>query len=316
MDKSLLGPDRVVLLLALIPYLREHGPTSVAELSATFNVSERTMRKLISFLGTAGIPGETLAYQHNDLFDIDWDAFLDEDIVSLTHTVAIDDTPRFTGAESAALLAGLHELAPLLPEADAIIARDLAARLSTAFSQRETASVSSDATVRAEISVLVEAIEQRRTVHFTYVGRSGEASPRRVDPRALFERQGSWYLTGLNHERGAERTFRVDLMRDCRLGDEFEERELAAAKRSTQEDLIATVPERLLPVLRGFEPRTIGPAGDGLVRIRIAAWHPGAAVRLVQHAPGEIVVESPAEARSGIASWAAEALAASRSSCN
>ena len=75
MHKNLLASDRVMLLLALVPYLREHGPTTIDELAETFEVKPALLRRLIGFLGTAGIPGETLAYQHDDLFDIDLSAF-------------------------------------------------------------------------------------------------------------------------------------------------------------------------------------------------------------------------------------------------
>src|SRR5690606_8932644 len=100
-----------------------------------------------AFLGTAGVPGETHTYQPEDLFDIDWDAFEQDDIVSLTQTVAIEETPRFSASEYAALIAGLHALQDVLPEADRAVAATTAAKLAQAApAEHEThgASVLSD----------------------------------------------------------------------------------------------------------------------------------------------------------------------------
>lgn len=90
MSSRLTTSDRVMLLMSLVPYLKEHGPTQVSELASMFGVDAPAVRKLVRFLGVAGVPGETQTYQHEDLFDIDWDALEQHDIVSLTQTVAVD----------------------------------------------------------------------------------------------------------------------------------------------------------------------------------------------------------------------------------
>src|SRR5690606_22997149 len=96
-------------------YLNETGPTSISDLAETFAVEASLLRRLVKFLGVAGVPGETRTYQHEDLFDIDWQALEQDDVVHLTHTVALDDTPRFSSSETAVLIAGLHAVQELLP---------------------------------------------------------------------------------------------------------------------------------------------------------------------------------------------------------
>jgi predicted DNA-binding transcriptional regulator YafY len=54
-------------------------------------------------------------------------------------------------------------------------------------------------------AVAFGAIAERRRLRFTYRG-----APRRVDPWRLSFRRGQWYLAGLDHGRGAERSFRLD----------------------------------------------------------------------------------------------------------
>lgn len=316
MHNNLLASDRVLLLLSLVPYLREHGPTSIDELADTFEVKPALLRRLIGFLGTAGIPGETLSYQHDDLFDIDWDAFLNDDVVSLTQTVAIDDTPRFTGTETAALLAGLHALEGMLSPDDGELARNLAQRLSAALGVGETTAVSLSSDVSDErLATLIDATERHRTVQFRYRDGSGAESDRTVDPAELVQRQGVWYLSGFNHERSATRTFRVDQISGLCVLDEFEPGTYEADRRNAIHTIRATVPERLLPTLKGFAPKVVKPARGqldaGAVCIEVEAWHSGTAVRLVQHAPGEIVVEGPEVARRAVRDWAERALEAS-----
>jgi len=63
--------------------------------------------------------------------------------------------------------------------------------------------VAADPTVAA----LFAGVAERRVVRFGY-----SAGTRRVDPYRLSYRQGRWYLSGFDHVREAERTFRADRM--------------------------------------------------------------------------------------------------------
>lgn len=316
MAEPLLAAERVTLLLAIVPYLRESGPVPVSRLASDFGVEPDEMRDLVRFLGTAGVPGETLSYQHEDLFDIDWDALEQHDLASLTRTVAVDDTPRFAPSETAALIAGLHALTPVLPAADAARARSIATRLATALRTDTEAgsgpavSITPDAS-DPSLPVIVAALDAGQAVAFEYRDAAGRRTQRTVDPNSLEQEGASWYLRGFCRDRGAERTFRVEHMRGIRT--------LAGRPRPTASDvsaaeevfdLIAVVPETLMHELGGFDPERIESAGEGLVRIRVRAWHSGAAVALVQRAPGEIVVEAPAFARDAVRGWVARALAA------
>ncbi|KIP53533.1 helix-turn-helix transcriptional regulator [Leucobacter komagatae] len=325
MARPMLAADRVLLLLSLVPYLREHGPTPIAELARTFDVDPRMLRNLIGFLGTAGIPGETLSYQHNDLFDIDWDEFEERDTVSLTQTVAIDETPRFTGVETAALLAGLAALQPLLSDADADLAAALGERLAAVMGSASLPAVvvsAMDAT--ADLPALVGAVDAGMAVRFSYRDAHGVDSVRTVHPTSLMEREGTWYLHGYNVERDAQRTFSVAQLSDLEVLERFAPppapagggASSGAASREVDSitEMLAIVPVRLLGAIRGFAPQEASVAGveipEGSVLVKIDAWHAGAAVRLAQHGPGEIEIVAPPSARAAVSAWAEEALAA------
>lgn len=323
MANPVLGPDRVLLLLSLVPYLREHGPVPTTELAATFGVTPELLRSLVRFLGTAGVPGETLSYQDQDLFDIDWDALEEQDLVSLTRTVAVEDAPRFAPAETAALIAGLHALTAVLPEADAALARSTAEKLGNALGAAGAPVVSVSADPEDErIPVIVAAIDGSRVVHFRYRDASGTETERTVIPHALMQRPGGWYLRAHCLDRAADRTFRVDQMFDPRLGPAASA--LSPAQRLAAETaapvgtpaaahvtrITARVSADALPRIQGFAPEVLGEAAPGVLRVRIDAWYADAAIRLVQIAPGEISIEAPAAARDAVQEWAARALAA------
>ncbi|WP_285117302.1 hypothetical protein [Leifsonia sp. fls2-241-R2A-40a] len=105
--------DKLAFLLALVPYLMDRDRVSVAEAAEHFGVDQEQLRDAVRLIAVSGIPGETNAYQPGDLFDIAWDDFEENDQIVLTHQAAIDDSPRFSAREAAALIAGLKYLTAL-----------------------------------------------------------------------------------------------------------------------------------------------------------------------------------------------------------
>lgn len=308
----MLAPDRVLLLLSLVPYLREHGPTTVTELADAFDVAPDLLRSLVRFLGTAGVPGETLSYQHEDLFDIDWDALERDDMVTLTRTVAVDDAPRFAPTETAALVAGLHALTAVLPERDAELARTTAAKLGSALGVPAEAAALSITADQADprLPVLVSAIEDGRVVAFEYRDATGTHTSRTADPMSLDQDGGAWYLRAHCHDRDAARTFRLDHMRELRVLEAEAERHSPEPESFVRTfRLIASLPSALLPRIEGFAPEILEEYDTTHVRVQIEAWHDQTAIQLVQLAPGEIVIETPGHARRAVHEWAARGLA-------
>jgi proteasome accessory factor B len=59
-------------------------------------------------------------------------------------------------------------------------------------------------------SKVTDAIVRRAEIDFGYVSNSLDVEVRKVQPFALYGRTGIWYLTGLDCERGENRTFRLD----------------------------------------------------------------------------------------------------------
>ena len=325
MRKRLEIADQVLLLLSLVPYLTENGPTHVTDLSARFDVEPRVLRRLLQFLGTAGVPGETHTYQHEDLFDIDWDLLENDDIAHLITPVAVDDAPRFSPSETAALLAGLYSLTTMLGPEDAALAERTAHKLASAF-EVDDASMSVTAEPQdPKLLLLLDAIERGTIVTFVYRDASGAVTSRRTAPLRLSQGADTWYLRAWCTQRAGERTFRLDRMSELVLQDALASSEMPAPAVSHTESadgaesvvVTARVAEWALPRIAGFQPEVLeAPAAShhpsldpGWVRVRVRARVYAAAVHLQQHAPGNIVIESPPEAVAAVRSWADAALA-------
>src|SRR5919109_1542564 len=68
--------------------------------------------------------------------------------------------------------------------------------------------------LQGRLSKLEAAISKQRTVRFDYVAMAtGEERERTLNPYALFNDRGAWYVVGRDLDRDAERTFRVSRIR-------------------------------------------------------------------------------------------------------
>ncbi len=95
--KPLKASDKLVFLLSFVPYLLEQRVVDVPDAAAHFGMTEEEIRDAVRLIATSGLPGATGTYQPNDLFDIDWDSFEDDDVIVIVHHVAIDDAPTTLG---------------------------------------------------------------------------------------------------------------------------------------------------------------------------------------------------------------------------
>ena len=317
MARQFTTADRVMLLMALVPYLDQHGPTSVTELAAEFDVAPNSLRQLVRFLGVAGVPGETQTYQHEDLFDIDWDALELHDIVSLTHIVAVEETPRFSSVETSAMIAGLHVLAPMLPPELQVVAHSTAEKLASVETVNESRApfTASEDPVHEQLSEITATMAKSQRLAFEYRDASGASSHRVVEPLLLSQSSDAWYLRAYCLDRAAERTFLLDRMRGVTaLGEPAERAPLAPAKREAglaEAELTAQIrlTQAALRTIADFAPRVTADLHDGWCLAELELLHPAAAIRLVQAAPGELIVESPAAARDAVQEWVNRALA-------
>src|SRR5919199_1580813 len=107
---------------------------------------------------------------------------------------------------------GMPEL-DLAPDERAALA--LAAR-AWSGATRDPAPVAGPASLRANLdgaspllAVLLEAVSGRKRISFSYRPPGRAAAERRLDPYALVNRRGTWYVVGHDADRDALRSFRV-----------------------------------------------------------------------------------------------------------
>lgn len=305
--------DKLAFLLSLVPYLIDHDRVSVSTAAKHFGVPEEHIREAVRLIGVSGIPGETATYQHGDLFDIAWDDFEENDEIVLTNLVAIDDSPRFSAREAAALIAGLQYLSALPEHADLDAIASLTAKLSRGASAQPSQVAVEAGEADDTLRLARESVEKGVQLSFDYVNSQGQAERRRVDPLRVESVDADWYLRGWDHLREAVRTFRLDRISQPEV----------TAQPITHNATDVTLPDKLfegsvddlaitidvvpsaVPLLADYIPEsTESIEVDGRLRTTVRVSHYHGLKRLVAGMPGVVTVVAPPEARDAVAEWA------------
>lgn len=310
--------DKLAFLLALVPWLLEHDRVTVQEAAAHFGVSEDDIRSSVSLVAMSGVPGSTSTYQHEDLFDIDWDAFEELDEIAITQHVAIDDAPRLSAREAAALIAGLQYLQSLPENADRVAIRNLVEKLSRGASGDPSQLAVAGDPDSEVLGLVRRAVSEGRRVRFAYLNSRGEHEERDVDPLRVESIDSDWYLRGWCHLRQALRTFRFDRMSDVVVTERPIEHDPSEVRlpdtlfEPSAEDLEVTIeaaPE-VIGLLADYIPdgALTSEVGDRIrTTLRVSHYH--GLKRLIAGMPGTVCVVAPEQARRAVAEWAAAGLA-------
>jgi proteasome accessory factor C len=305
--------DKLAFLLSLVPYLMDHDRVTVAEAAEHFGIPPEQIRDAVNLIAVSGLPGETSAYQHEDLFDIDWDAFENDDEIVLTNRVAIDDSPRFSAREASALIMGLQYLSALPEYADRTSIASLIAKLSRGTSGAVAPVGVGGAESHPSLDLIRTAIASGRQLEFDYLNARGELERRRVDALQVESVDADWYLRGWCHLREAVRTFRLDRISRAEVTDAAIEHRASDVRlpelfEASPEDLeiVIDVESSAMPLLADFIPDGARSQEVGSrVRTTLRVSHYHGLKRLIASMPGVVTVVSPAEARAAVAAWAA-----------
>ena len=307
--------DKLAFLLALVPWLIDQDRTTVDEAAAHFGVPAEQIREAVRLIAMSGVPGSTSAYQHDDLFDIDWDAFEDDDEIVLTHLVAIDDAPRFSSREAAALIAGLQYLSALPENADRAAIASLMGKLSRgASAEPSQVAVAAEEETDATLALIRDSVDRGVQLELDYRDSRGTHERRRVDPLRVESIDADWYLRGWCHLREAVRTFRLDRISNAVITDEPIQHQAGEVRlpdvlfEPSPEDLEVTieVERSAMPLLADYIPdgALTTEVGDRIrTTLRVSHYH--GLKRLVASMPGVVTVLAPDQARRAVAEWAA-----------
>jgi len=307
--------DSVTLLLSLVPYLIVESPVSIADAAANFGVSEKTIRQAVEGLTTLGVADKSGIPMHDQMFDIDWDQFIDEGIIDLTHSVGIEGTPRFSAREAATLVAGLSLIENAVSGPNRELVIGLRDKIAQGSSSRPAGIAIAAVHPPKGLDVIREALERGVHLTFDYRSAGAEMLKRTIDPLRVEAVSGTWYLRGYCHTREALRTFRVDRMVNLTIDETPRDTSLTEADLNdvlfdvSDTDIIATLklPVWALGVISDFGPRKISESGDTVsVEINFASVE--GVYRALSRRPGVITVTAPESLRNQVAEWAKNAL--------
>ncbi|MEG2490285.1 MAG: WYL domain-containing protein [Aurantimicrobium sp.] len=308
--------DRVTLLMAFVPYLIDQGAVPVDQLAVHFDITPAQVQELVQLLAMSGVPGDNGFYQHQDLFDINWDLFEEEQIVELWQHVAVEATPRFSAREAAALLAGLQYISAIVPDKDKSVIEQLVSKIALGASAAPENLLVTPAVSPVDLGVIRQAVAAGLSVHFSYQNATGERLSRTVDPLRLDLVGESWYLRGWSHEREALRTFRLDRISDLSISTQQITTTLTHGDlpdelfdiSDSHIRVSCVVEESSLPLISAYRPVVMSAAEGDTVQIEVAFSDLSSVPVFVSQLPGAIRVVSPPEAVSAVSRWAQQAL--------
>ena len=308
--------DKLAFLLSLVPYLIDQVRVTVDEAAAHFGTTPDDMRKAVMLIAMSGTPGAAGMYTHETLFDIDWDDFDERDIIRF-RAAPLEDKPRFSSREAAALLAGLQRVAARPEFAARVDIVALMAKLARGATGAPAPLAVRAGELAAIQASLVDAVSAGRRVRIDYVSTRGDRQVREVDPMSFEGVDDAWYLRGWCLTRGAERTFLLDRMASVELLGPAEVHEPASATdelfqgAATDERVTLSLPVAALPLIADYRGSGDPVRIEGelaVVTLRIA--HPGILGRIAARLAGAVEIVEPASARTAVGEWARAALAA------
>lgn len=228
-------------MLALLHYLEPDTSIPLAELSELVGISPAELADDITTLSMCGLD----PYDPGSLVEV----FVEDGMVHvLAPLPALQRAVRLSAAEARALATAL-QTAGLSPS-DSLTSR-LLDSVATGFSAEELAQMIHSAVTEPAKGVyqtLALGVERSDVVRIVYRrGGAQEDTERDIEPVALLNDRGAWYVSAFCRLAGAPRTFRLDRIREAAsTGSSFTPRYDSANSR-------AFVPEGLPLALLRFE---------------------------------------------------------------
>ena len=199
----------------MLPWVIAHPGAKVDEVCERFGYTSGQLAEDLAIVFVCGLPG----YGPGDLMV----AEIDDDEVYVDAADYFANAPRLAPAEALALLAsGIAVVGS--GQASAALAAAVE-KLSTALLPEGTGVIDVDLAGEPElVALLREAAATSSVVEITHTSLSrDQTTVREVEPWSVFSSMGNWYLAGHCRMAGAERSFRVDRIREARsTGEHFE----------------------------------------------------------------------------------------------
>lgn len=228
-------------LVAALLVLQARGRVTAAELAEELEVSERTARRDLEALATAGVPVYSQAGRGGG-----W-SLIGGARTDLSGLTANEARALFLLAGPAAhatpqLKDALRKLVRALPETFRAEAEAAASAVVIDPASWDRVSVKTPEHLPALQRAVVDAVQ----VDVEYASRGGRASIRRLHPLGLVAKGTTWYLIAL--AEAGQRTFRVDRVRSVVATDERAERPEGFDLAEAWKTIAAEIDERRAPL--------------------------------------------------------------------
>jgi proteasome accessory factor C len=300
---------RLRRLLAMVPWLAANDGPTVEEVCARFGLRKAELQADLDLLTYyVGVP----PYTPDQFFEM----VIEGGRVFARVTPSLDRPLRLTPSEGLALVVAGRALGADDPEGP--LARGLAKIAGLlGIDPDDAVDIDLGRADESTLALLRRAVADGRQVELDHSGEARDERRRRVvDPWRVANVGGSWYLSGFDHLRQAERSFRVDRILGVGVLD-------AAVSRAAPADVTvvagpaADAPRVVLElapegrwVAESYPVDAVEVVDGGRLRVTLAVnGRPWLERLLLRLGPAGRVVDGPAELRTAGAAAAARVLA-------
>ena len=220
---------RALRSMDLIPYVLENPGVSIAELSAKFSVTQAQIESDLQLVFMCGLPG----YTPYELIDV---AF-EDGVVSVIDPQVLDKPRKFSSNEIVVIALGLKILIDINQTNSTALTKlkQLSEKIAKLGSNKSIL-MAGDVSAFPFFEIISKSISEQRILDLQYHSLiKDQITQRLVLPKKLYFLNGSLYLSALDIDIDSDRVFKVDLIKECKVGEQM------AAKKVLESSIETTV---------------------------------------------------------------------------
>ena len=204
---------RALRSMDLIPYVLENPGVSIAELSARFSVTQAQIESDLQLVFMCGLPG----YTPYELIDV---AF-EDGVVSIIDPQVLDKPRKFSSNEIVVIALGLKILIDINQTNSTALTKlkQLSDKIAKLGSNKSIL-MTGDVSAFPFFEIISKAISEQRVLALQYHSLiKDQITQRLVLPEKLYFLNGRLYLSALDIDIDSDRVFKVDLIKECKIGE-------------------------------------------------------------------------------------------------
>ena len=204
---------RALRSMDLIPYVLENPGVSIAELSARFSVTQAQIESDLQLVFMCGLPG----YTPYELIDV---AF-EDGVVSIIDPQVLDKPRKFSSNEIVVIALGLKILIDINQTNSTALTKlkQLSDKIAKLGSNKSIL-MTGDVSAFPFFEIISKGISEQRVLDLQYHSLTkDEITQRKVLPEKLYFLNGSLYLSAIDTDIDSDRVFKVDLIKECKIGE-------------------------------------------------------------------------------------------------